>query len=118
MAERIPTTALNRRAGEVIQRAAEGAVIELTRHGKTVAIVTPSFEGAAAQFEAAVQIAKTGTATGGTAFVHTIQTQADPHTATSPELRPAKAADPVQASREQTLTAQQRRDQLLRGSRR
>jgi prevent-host-death family protein len=110
VAERVPTSALNRRSGDIIDRAAQGAVIELTRHGRPVAIVMPSFEGAAAVYEAAYTMA---TGNSAAVAVTVSSTQADQHIATSPQLRPAKAAEPVQAK-----TAQQQRDDLLRGARR
>ena len=90
MAERVPTSALNRASGELVTRASMGESFELTRHGKVVARLLPPEREP-----------------------ESVAAQADAHLAASPQLRPAP-----EVSRQQAQTAQQRRDELLRGARR
>jgi antitoxin (DNA-binding transcriptional repressor) of toxin-antitoxin stability system len=72
VAGRISTREFAREPGKYVGRVETGASFELTRYNTTVAwLVPPHFS------------------------VST--TQAEPHIATSPQLRPAKQADPVQA---------------------
>lgn len=114
MAERVPSTALNRRSGEILTRASMGETFELTRHGMVVAIIGPPETTSTAAGGIVFSESPANSQTIGTAVVVEYpQTQAETHTAASPELRPAKHAEPVQAK-----TKQQKVDDLLRGSRR
>ena len=45
MTERISTSDLNRRLGEILDRVKAGEVFELTRYGKVVAVLSPAPSG-------------------------------------------------------------------------
>jgi antitoxin (DNA-binding transcriptional repressor) of toxin-antitoxin stability system len=108
VAEQIPTSALNRRSGDIITRASLGESFELVRHGRIVARLLPPLEDGAGEV-----VGIPTSATGGSYATSSNVTQADPHIAVSPQLRPTNETEPVKAQ-----TKQQKVDDLLRGARR